>query len=213
MSLFDRFFRSGKVAPRTRGTEDLEGHLQGLEAQARGAAAGTRGTILNRAGDLCVRAGDPVRALRYFGAAIDALLDDHQPEPARAVAKKILRVHPGAVRTLCTLTWLDLAARQHKAAEEHLKQYVKATVTAGQEALAWGPVLEMGALARDPEFLREAAAALEELGVPRDAGRVREWAAFGGSPRATSDPSELSSLCFKAAVGSNLRRRTEGAVA
>ena len=59
---------------------------------------------MNRAGDLCLRAGDRVRALRYYGRAIDALLGDGQPEAARGVANKIIRVHPDAIRTLCTLT-------------------------------------------------------------------------------------------------------------
>ncbi len=213
MSFLDRFFRSAKDAPSAKGSGDLESHLRNLEAQAKGAAPGPRGRLLNRAGDLCVRAAERERALRYFGGAIDALLDDHQPEPARAVARKILRVHPGAVRTLCTLTWLDLAARHNKAAGQHLLEYVKAAAGAGREAMAWGPILEMGSLVKDVEFLGVAVAALEELGAPRDAARVREWVAAGGSPRSTSDPTELASLCLRAAVGSNLKRRAEGAVA
>ena len=60
------------------------------------------------AGDLCMQAKKTERALGYYGRAIDAYLHDGRPELARGVAQKLIRVHPGAVRTYCTLTWLDL---------------------------------------------------------------------------------------------------------
>ena len=83
--------------------------LTDLEEQAAAAESGFRWVPLNRAGDLCDRAGARARALQYYGRAIDAMLEDGQPEPARGLATKIVRIHPDAVRTLCTLTWLDLA--------------------------------------------------------------------------------------------------------
>ncbi|MEE2900180.1 MAG: hypothetical protein VX815_17095, partial [Gemmatimonadota bacterium] len=62
-------------------------------------------------GDFALGAGDRARALKYYGHAIDAFLEDDQREAARGVANKLIRVHPEVVRTLCTLTWLDLGAR------------------------------------------------------------------------------------------------------
>ena len=191
----------------------LERQLKELEAQAEGAPLATRGPLLNRAGDMCLKAGDRLRALRYFGEAIDTLLTDEQPEPARGVAKKIIRIHPEAVRTLCTLTWLDCAARQTAASILDLRKYVEAAKRGGQEALTGKQILEMARLSDQVDFLEEAAKALEELGRSMDATAIRGWVALGGSPEAPEDPLELSAACFKAAMGSNARRKSEGALA
>ncbi len=213
MSLFDRFFGSRKGTAPGKSPGNLERQLKDLESQAREAPLGTRGTLLNRAGDVCLKAGDRGRALRYFGEAIDTLLADEQGETARGVARKIIRVHPEAVRTLCTLTWLDLSVRQNAAAVQHLKEYVRAVKRSGREDMATGPILEMARTVRDDDFLREAAKALDELGASRDAGRVRQWGEAGGSPEAPDGDHELSGLCFRNAAGSNALRRAEGAVA
>ena len=109
MSFLSKIFGSGEQ-PQKQSGPSLEARLEKLEAQAQREAAGFQGMPLNRAGDLCLEAGDKNRALSYYGRAIDALLEDQQREAARGVANKIIRVHPGAVRTLCTLTWLDLAS-------------------------------------------------------------------------------------------------------
>ncbi len=210
MSLLGRLFGSRAPAGSSGG---LERELRHLEAQAKDAPLGARGTLLNRAGDACLKAGNRERALRYFGEAIDALLADEQPEPARGVARKIIRIHPDAVRTLCTLAWLELAARRGTPAIRHLKDYVRAVKRAGREEMATGPILEMARTVRDPEFLEAAAEALEEIGVSTKADLVREWAAGGGHPQAPEDPRELSILCFQGATGSNAQRRAEGAMA
>ena len=154
-----------------------------------------------------------MRALRYFGEAIDTLLMDEQPEPARGVAKKIIRVHPEAVRTLCTLTWLDLAARQTAAGILDLRKYVEAAKRGGREDLAAEQILEMARNCRDEDFLGEAAKALEDLGDAKNARQVRAWVKNGGSKEAPEDPQELSTACFRAAMGSNAQRKAEGALA
>ncbi len=191
----------------------LEQQLKDLEAQAEDAPLATRGPLLNRAGDVCLRAGDHSRALRYFGEAIDTLLMDEQPEPARGVAKKIIRVHPEAVRTLCTLTWLDLAARQTAASILDMRKYVEASKRGGQEDLAGEQILEMARCSKDVDFLEEAVRGLEELGDETRARTVRAWLTEGGSPEAPEDSEELLALCFRAATGSNAKRKAEGALA
>jgi hypothetical protein len=205
------------ISPNDKGPEKdkagLERQLKELEEQAEKAPLASRGPLLNRAGDMCLKAGDRLRALRYFGEAIDTLLSDEQPEPARGVAKKIIRIHPEAIRTLCTLTWLDLAARQTAASILDLRLYVEAARRGGQEALTSAQILDMVRYSDQVDFLKEAAEALEELGASQEATQVRGWVSLGGAPDAPEDPQELSAICFKAAMGSNARRRAEGALA
>lgn len=183
-----------------------------LERQAEHAPVGTKGTLLNRAGDVCMRAGDHQKALEYFRQAIDLLLEDEQPEPARGVAKKIIRVHPDTVRTHCTLAWLDLAARQPGAARKPLRDYVKAAEKRDQADHAGFQILEMAKVTAHKGFLEEAAEALERLGFPKDADLVNEWAAAGGAPEANDDPDALRRHCLTAAIVSKqppgMRRST-----
>ena len=48
---------------------------------------------------------------------------------------KLIRVHPGAVRTLCTLLWLDLGARHMATALMHLRDYIEAAIRVELQAL------------------------------------------------------------------------------
>ncbi len=190
-----------------------ERQLKDMAARAEKASPGTRWTIFNRLGDAYLKSGDRLRALRYFGKAIDALLEDDQPEPARAVAKKVIRLHPEAIRTLCTLTWLDLSSMKAEAAISSLLEYVAVAKEGQRERLACGQILEMARLARSPEFLEEAAKALDELGCTADGAEARGWKEAGGSPDAPEDPDELYRLCLRAAIGSNIKMKTRGALA
>jgi len=193
------------------GVSDRE--LRELAAEAERASPGARWAVFNRLGDAYLKADDRIRALRYFGKSIDALLEDDQPEPARAVAKKVIRLHPEAIRTLCTLTWLDLASMKSPAAVATLKEYVKVAKEGKRERLACGQILEMTRLVSDPLFLAEAVTALEGLGCTADSAQAREWLEGGGSPTAPKDPKELHILCLKAAIGSNQKMKTKGALA
>jgi hypothetical protein len=213
-SLFSRLFKSGDSPSAKPAPPGLDGKLVELENQAEEASQGLRGTPLNTAGDLCQRAGDRPRALRYYGRAIDAFLEDDQPEAARGVARKIIRIHPEAVRTLCTLTWLDLGSSHMADALVHLDEYVAAAAKAGRQSIAAGQVLEMARTVVEPAFLEAAADGLSTLGAEESADTVREWAGReGGSQEATTNPVELLARCLGAAVGSNARRNAEGAAA
>jgi tetratricopeptide (TPR) repeat protein len=177
--------------------------VRDLERQAEDAPLGTRATLLNRAGDVCMRATDHERALEYFRQAIDLLLEDEQPEPARGVAKKIIRVHPETVRTYCTLTWLDLATGQDAGAVKSLRDYVSVVERHGQADVAGPQILEMARLASHKGFLEEAAQHLRELGFPRESDQVAEWAATGGAPESREGRQKVSRRCMVSAIGSN----------
>jgi tetratricopeptide (TPR) repeat protein len=206
MSSISEFFRRKPERPATRVPADWEKKLETLEAEAENAPRAFQGTPLNRAGDLCLRVGDHERALGYYGRAIDALLGDGQREAARGVANKIIRVHPEAVRTLCTLTWLDLAAGHQATALMHLRDYVSAAARVEQELLAADQIYGMAGATTDDEFLVAAADSLDRLGFADRSARVREWASSAGGPEAIRNPDRLSAACLEAALGSNRRR-------
>lgn len=213
MSLLREWLDSIGALFRRGGGGTPKRHLKELAAEAERASPGARWAVFNRLGDAYLKAGDRLRALRYFGKAIDALLEDDQPEPARAVAKKVIRLHPEAIRTLCTLTWLDLASMKIPVAIESLNEYARVTKGGNQERLACGQVLEMARLVSDSTFLTAAEKVLVDLGCTAGAAQVEEWKAGRGSPSAPKGPRELYVLCLKAAIGSNVRMKTEGTLA
>ena len=147
--------------------------LADLEEQAGNADLGLRWVPLNRAGDLCDRAGNQSQALHYYGSAIDAMLEDGQPEPARGLATKIVRIHPETVRTLCTLTWLDLASHHMASVVVHLNEYVASALKGGREDIAGEQIQMMAQVVADAEFRSAAAEALDALDLPDAAAEVR----------------------------------------
>lgn len=204
MSFLSRLFGTKDNPPR-KSEGRLTQRLQKLEAEAEHAAPGYVGTSYNRAGDLALRSGDRERAVGYYGRAIDAFLEDGQREAARGVANKIIRVRPSAVRTLCTLTWLDLAAKHSATALLHLRDYVNAAMDVDESALAAKQIHAMARVIPDSEFLGAVADALDGLDFAKMASEVREWAGNGGSPDAARDAEELSAACLHGAVNSNDR--------
>ena len=191
------------------GASDKE--LKELAAEAERASPGTRWAVFNRLGDAYLKADDRTRALRYFGKAIDALLEDDQPEPARAVAKKVIRLHPEAIRTLCTLTWLDLASMKLPEAKVNLANYVKAAKEGKREHLACAQVLEMARLIPDAGFLSETVKALDHMGCAAESDQVKVWATEGAYESTPIDKKRLHLLCLKAAIGSNVKLKNKGA--
>lgn len=207
MSALSRWFKKSSDAAETpsRGVTNWRKEVETLESEAARAALPFRGTPLNRAGDLCLRAGEREMALGYYGRAIDAFLEDGQREAARGVANKIIRVHPGAIRTLCTLTWLDLAARHMATALLHVRDYVEAAKKGGVERITAEQIHAMAEVMPQEEFLGAAADALDHLGWSDWAAQVRDWSKSGGSPHRIEDPEELATYCLHAAVGANLK--------
>ena len=196
-----RWFQSKPVPDAGNGdlAASLPERLKLLEKEADQARLGFRGTPLNRAGDLCMQAKQTDKALEYYGRAIDAYLQDGHPELARGVAQKLIRVHPGAVRTYCTLTWLDLGLGYFADARTHVGGYVAAARRAGREELAIQQVREMSRTVTDQGFRVAAATALEDLG---DRGGARELKdAMPEQPPQTPDE-ETRDRCFEAAKSS-----------
>jgi tetratricopeptide (TPR) repeat protein len=208
MSFLSRMFGGREERPEGWLTQRLER----LEAEAESAAPAYVGSVYNRAGDLALRADDLERAVSYYGRAVDAFLEDGQREAARGVANKIFRVRPGSVRTLCTLTWLDLASRHTATALLHLRDYVAAAKDVDEYALAANQIFAMARIVPDTEFLEAAADALDGLDFGHRAEEVREWASQEGSPDAVRDHEELAAACLSAAVRSNERQKAPGQV-
>lgn len=198
MSFFSKLFGSKSTPSST----DIEGQLRQLELEAEKALPGYVGTSFNRAGDLALRDSQTDRAMAYYGRAIDAFLEDGQREAARGVANKIIRVRPSAVRTLCTLTWLDLAARHQATALLHLRDYAAAAGDADEQKRAATQIHLMARLSDDSEFIDAVADALDGLGYVNRAKEVRRWTS-SGAPDALSDVGELGAACVEAAVRSN----------
>jgi len=184
---------------------DVEVEFARLEQEAERASPGYVGTAFNKAGDLALKVGQGDRAVAYYGQAIDAFLEEEQRELARGVANKIIRVRPAAIRTLCTLTWLDLAAQHQAMALLHLRDYASASKEGGFHARAATQVFEMARLSAHSEFVEAAADALDMLGFPNRAGDVRRWTGGEPSPDAITDREELSHACLEAAIRSNDR--------
>jgi hypothetical protein len=202
MSFLSRLFGSkGNESPQAKG--GLTQRLQRLEHEAENAAPGYVGTSYNRAGDLALREGDSDRAMAYYGRSIDAFLEDEQPEAARGVANKIIRLRPHAVRTLCTLMWLDLAAKHTATALLHLRDYVASAKNAKQGALAASQIYDMARIVPDPEVLSAIADALDGLDYSERAAEVRLWENEQGSPDVIPDAEALAAACLKAAARSN----------
>jgi hypothetical protein len=209
MSFLGKLFGAANRGSVGDGSEGLGQEMRDLERRAEAATLGTGWTHLNRAGDICLKAGDTVKAVKYFGQAIDSLLEDEQPHPARGVAKKIIRVHPEAVRTLCTLTWLDLAARRPASAVLSLRSYADAAKLGGRENLAAEPIFTMARFTSDEAFLTEAGEVLTDLGFTTYSLQVKGWLSEGGSEDSKGEDEDLSHRCLSAAVSSNLLRRAE----
>jgi hypothetical protein len=203
MSILSRLFGKGTE----KGSTELETRLRELETESEQARPGYQGTPLNKAGDLALRAGQPRRAVEYYGRAIDAFLEDQQREAARGVANKIIRVHPKAVRTLCTLTWLDLAARHKATALLHLRDYVEAAHEVDEDARAANQIIEMARICPQLEFLDAVADALDSLGFDDRAAEVRGWVRAGGAPDVLVETEALEERCVRAALDSARLRR------
>jgi tetratricopeptide (TPR) repeat protein len=199
-----RWFKSSAPDPVSEAAAALPERLKALEREAEMARLGFRGTPLNRAGDLCMQAKDPDQALKYYGRAIDAYLNDGHPELARGVAQKLIRVYPNAVRTYCTLTWLDLGLGYLADARTHIGGYVAAARRAGRESQAIPAVKEMAGTFTDAGFREAAATALEDLGDRPAAEQIR-----GGLPKRDAEPpsEELSERCFEAARTTGKKHR------
>ncbi len=201
MSFLQRLFGSSSTG---RSSKDVDAQLQRLETEAEKALPGYVGSAYNRAGDIALREGRAEKAVGYYGRAIDAFLEDAQREAARGVANKILRVRPDTLRTLCTLTWLDLAAKHEATALLHLRDYVEKAAERDEHARAATQIYQMARICPLEEFVGAVADSLDRLNYPNRAGEVRGWVA-DGPPDMIADSDDLADACLQAAIQSNER--------
>lgn len=163
-------------------TEDLERDLHALEAEAERSGPGAAAHVLNRAGDLCLGAGNRVRALAYYGRAIDASLVARRYNAAAGLCRKLLRVAPSAVRTRCTLAWLALGRGDATETGREVDAYVDAARAAGQQSLASAHLRMMAETTSVPAIRHTLARHLEQLGQPAAAQAVLRSIAAGPAP-------------------------------
>ena len=201
-----RWFRSSPAHdPGNADAAALSERLKVLEQEVEKDRLGLRGTPLNHAGDLCMQAKEKERALEYYGRAIDAYLHDGRPELARGVAQKLIRVHPGAVRTYCTLTWLDLGLGQLADARTHVGGYVAAARRAGREDLAIPQVQEMAQVVTEPGFLEAVATCLQDLGDRTAPRELRDI--LPSTAERVTQGDDVVERCFAAARSSGQRHQ------
>ena len=127
--------------------------------------------------------------------------------PSRLMAwhKKLIRVHPHAVRTYCTLTWLDLGLGYLADARTHVGGYVAAARRAGREDLAIPQVREMARTVSDSEFLKATSTALYDLGDDNASREIRDSLPTG--PELETQDQDVSERCFAAAKTSGRRHQ------
>lgn len=168
MSMASLFRGRSSPAPSQR----LEQELKALERQAVTASPGYETQFLNRAGNLCVEAGEPMRALSYYGRAIDAYLESGRFSAAEVLCQKLLRISPDAVRARCTLAWLAIGKGYRSTVEQELADYVGAARKAGTEGLAAKQLRMMAEAATGDELREVIAEHLLDLGEFADAERI-----------------------------------------
>ena len=206
MKRLSGLFRS-KTPPVDRRAPVTDAMLESLEEKASTAELGFRWVPLNHAGDLCERASDRPRALEYYGRAMDAMLEDGQSEPARGLATKIVRIHPAATRTLCTLTWLDLASHHMASVVVHLNEYVASANKGNRQDALERTDDAMAHVAADEDFRVAAADALDLAGEQIYMNEVRDWVAAGQAPHdGEGGQGDWTDRCLSHALGSNARR-------
>jgi hypothetical protein len=147
-------------------TTPLAEALHSIEQHLPSARPRQRARLLRRAGDACASSGKQREALRWYGQAIDQLLELSDAETASILCRMILYVQPEAVRARCTLSWLALTSERYAEAAERIRDYVKAAEAADQEELAAQQLGWMfDAAAPDPTLRAEIVRLLFELGM------------------------------------------------
>ncbi|MGH7467605.1 MAG: hypothetical protein ACRENP_06415 [Longimicrobiales bacterium] len=151
----------------------MEAELGSLEEKAEGVRVpGADAPFYNAAGDLCSEAKDDLRALDYYGKAVDAYLKAERWEAAAAMCRKILRSQPEAVRARCTLSWLAIGKGFVADAQTQVTEYAAAAYRVGRELLAASQLSRMGELAVNSTVRVTVAEQLLTLGADRAADHL-----------------------------------------
>lgn len=146
----------------------LEAELAMLENKAEEVRVpGADAPFFNAAGDICLGVHDEIRALEYFGKAVDAYLNAERWEAAAAMCRKIMRTEPHAVRPRCTLSWLAIGKGFDADAQTQVTDYAETAYRAGRELLAANQIRRMGEVAVSTTVRMTLAEQLLSLGADR----------------------------------------------
>jgi hypothetical protein len=126
--------------------------LEQLEDRALKAHADLAASLYNQAGDVSLAHDMERRALHYWGSAIDSYLLEARVPPVRAIAKKILRIRPASLRSLCTLIWTAIATGDLVQARAHLRGYVPRAYAEGRAQIAGHHLRRMAEIVDDSDF-------------------------------------------------------------
>ncbi|HUF50712.1 MAG TPA: hypothetical protein VMN60_07765 [Longimicrobiales bacterium] len=156
-----------------RNARGLYEQLHELEQRAEHAPIpGANAGYMNEAGDLCLTSGDVMRALDYFGLAIDAHVRADRFTAAMALCRKVLRIQPEVVRARCTLAWLSIGNGFEGDACSWIGGYVDAAERVGRERLAVSQLRRMGELATGEQLRMLVGERLLALGDDRTADHI-----------------------------------------
>ncbi|HET9983031.1 MAG TPA: hypothetical protein VFQ38_05580 [Longimicrobiales bacterium] len=174
-----------RETPVPAGTPLLDEELIKLEREASTADDFHRAQLFNRAGDLCAQDRERVRAMSYYGRAIDAYLVADHYDAAVAMCRKIIRFEPTVVRAHCTLALLAVGNRFLGDAEREIDAYVAAASRSRTEHLAIPRLRLMAEAAGSGRVRRRVADHLHALGD--DAGAEQVLLTLGDVPE-VGDP-------------------------
>ncbi len=151
----------------------LEGELTALEGKAETVRVpGADAPFYNAAGDLCAVVEDELRAMEYYGRAVDAYLNAERWEAAAAMCRKILRSQPASVRARCTLSWLAIGKGFVTDAQAQITDYAEAAYLFGRESLAASQLRRMGEVVIAAPLRVTLAEQLLTLGADRAADQL-----------------------------------------
>lgn len=133
-----------------------------------------RARLLNLAGDIALSIGDVDGGMSALGDALDLYLRDHQYHPARAVARKLLRVRANTVRVRSTLAWLAIAHEMPADAMVALDLYMLSLQSDLEREHAVRHLTTMAGATRDEELRNALAEHLTTLGASDAADAIRD---------------------------------------
>lgn len=151
----------------------LEAELIELEVKAETVRVpGADAPFFNAAGDLCASAYEDVRALEYYGRAVDAYLKAERWESAAAMCRKILRAAPHSVRARCTLSWLAIGKGFVADAQTQVTDYAETAYREGRAELAAHQITRMGEITPNSPLRITLAEQLLTLGADKQADHL-----------------------------------------
>ena len=132
-----------------------------------------RARLLNQAGDVALSIGDEDGAMKVLGDALDLYIRERQYHPARAIARKLLRIRATTVRVRSTLAWLAIAHDLPADARVALDLYVSSLRADGQREFAVRHLAAMAHATNDRDLRTVIAQHLDDLGASDAAAEIR----------------------------------------